>query len=131
MHLYMFSLDVFLNLSLDPKIFPGFWWLLIGYYQVLGTLLCYQQFIKICYLWPKFLIHLWQLPKWKECLDVTMYSFFYIGIISFCVRFCCCSVTKPYPTLCNFMDCNTWGSSVLSSFPEFAQIHIHWISDTI
>ena len=38
---------------------------------------------------------------------------------------CCGSVTKLRPTLCNPMDCNTPGSSVLHYFPEFAQIHVH------
>ena len=34
-------------------------------------------------------------------------------------RTCCYSVTKSCPTLCNPMDCNTSGSSVLHYLPEF------------
>ena len=30
---------------------------------------------------------------------------------------------------CNRMDCSTWGSSVLHYNTEFAQIHVHWVSD--
>ena len=47
--------------------------------------------------------------------------------------FCCgCfSVSRSYPTLCNPMDYGTPGSSVLSSLPEFAQIHVHSVSDAI
>ena len=26
------------------------------------------------------------------------------------------------------MDCNMWGSSVLHYLPEFAHIHVHWVS---
>ena len=40
---------------------------------------------------------------------------------------CCCSVVKSWPTLCNPMVCSTPGSSVLHCFPEFAQIHAHWM----
>ena len=44
---------------------------------------------------------------------------------------CCCSVTKSGPTLCNPMDCSTPGSPVLHCLPEFAQIHVRWVSDVI
>ena len=44
---------------------------------------------------------------------------------------CCCSVTKLGPTLCNPKDCNMPGFSVLHYFLEFAQIHVHWVSDVI
>ena len=44
---------------------------------------------------------------------------------------CCCSVTKSCPTLCNPMNCSTPGSSILYYLPEFAQIHVHWISDAV
>ena len=43
----------------------------------------------------------------------------------------CCSVAKSCLTLCNPMDCSTSGSSVLCYLLEFAQIHIHWVSDAI
>ena len=43
----------------------------------------------------------------------------------------CCSVAESRPTLCNLEDCSTPGSSVLHYPPEFAQIHVHWVSDTI
>ena len=34
-------------------------------------------------------------------------------------------------TLCNPMNCSMLGSSVLHYLLEFAQIHVHWISDAI
>ena len=42
----------------------------------------------------------------------------------------CCSVAQSCPTLCNPMDCSTPGFPVLD-LPEFAQTHVHWISDAI
>ena len=40
-------------------------------------------------------------------------------------------VTKSCPILCNLMDSSIPGSSVLCYLPEFAQIHVHWVSDAI
>ena len=44
---------------------------------------------------------------------------------------CWCSVAQLCPTLCDPMDCSMPGSSVLPCLPEFAQIHIHLVSDAI
>ena len=35
------------------------------------------------------------------------------------------------PTLCNHMDYSMPGFPVLHHLPEFAQIHVHWVSDSI
>ena len=43
----------------------------------------------------------------------------------------CCLVTKSCPPLCDPMDCCTPGASVLCYLLEFAQIHVHWVSDVI
>ena len=43
----------------------------------------------------------------------------------------CCSVVKSCPTLCDPMDCSMSGLSVPHHLPEFAQVHVHWISDVI
>ena len=40
----------------------------------------------------------------------------------------CHSVATLCPTLCNRMDCSTPGPSVFHCLPEFAQIHVRWIS---
>ena len=45
--------------------------------------------------------------------------------------YCCCSVTQSCPTLCNPKDCSTPGSPVLHYLLEFAQTHVHWVSDAI
>ena len=42
---------------------------------------------------------------------------------------CCSSVTKSCPTLCDPMDCSTWGFPVLHYLQEFAQTHVHWFRD--
>ena len=44
---------------------------------------------------------------------------------------CCCSVAKPCLTLCSPMECSTLGFSVLHYLPKFAQIHVHWVGDSI
>ena len=38
---------------------------------------------------------------------------------------------QPCLTLCNPRDCSMPGLSVLHCLPEFAQIHVHWVSDAI
>ena len=48
-----------------------------------------------------------------------------------CLVYCCCSVTKSYPTLCHPGDYSMPGSSVLHWLLEFAQIHVQWVSDSI
>ena len=40
-----------------------------------------------------------------------------------------CSVTKFCAILCDHVDCSTVGSSVLHYLLEFAQIHVHCVSD--
>ena len=44
---------------------------------------------------------------------------------------CLCSVPQSCPTLCDPMDCSTPGFSVHHQLPEFTQIHVHWVGDTI
>ena len=46
-------------------------------------------------------------------------------------RSCYCSVAKLCPSLCNPMDCNIPGFPVLHYLQEFAQTHVHWVSDAI
>ena len=43
----------------------------------------------------------------------------------------CCSVGKSCPTFCNHMNWSMPGFSVCHYLPEFAQIHVHWLSDAI
>ena len=52
-------------------------------------------------------------------------------LISLRIIICCCSVAKLCLTLLNPMDCSTWGFPVLHYLLEFAQIHVHSVSDAI
>ena len=42
-----------------------------------------------------------------------------------------CSIAKLCPTLCDAVDCSIPGVPVLHYLPEFAQTHVHWVSDAI
>ena len=42
-----------------------------------------------------------------------------------------CSVTKSCPSLCDPVDCSTPVFPVLHCLPEFAQTHVHWVSNII
>ena len=64
------------------------------------------------------------------CL-LLLWSRFYNFFIASCICYCWCSVHKFCPTLWNLMHCSTPGSSILRYLPEFAQIHVHWVSDAI
>ena len=44
---------------------------------------------------------------------------------------CCCSVANSCQALCDPMDCRMTASPVLHYLPEFAQIHVHRVSDAI
>ena len=48
-----------------------------------------------------------------------------------CLCCSCCSVAKSCLTLCDPMDCIMPGFPVHHYLPEFAQTHVHWISDAI
>jgi len=43
----------------------------------------------------------------------------------------CCLVAQSCSTLCHPMDCSTPGFPVLHYLPEFAQAHVHCVSDAI
>ena len=44
---------------------------------------------------------------------------------------CCCLVAHSCLALCNPMDCSKPGFPVLHYLLEFAQTHVHWVSDVI
>ena len=46
-------------------------------------------------------------------------------------RLHCCSIAQSGPTLCDPTDCSMPGFPVLHYLPEFAQTHVHWVSDAI
>ena len=54
-----------------------------------------------------------------------------VKILSCEPRTFCCWVNKLYSTPCNSMNCCTPGFPVFHCPPEFAQTHVHWVSDVI
>ena len=44
---------------------------------------------------------------------------------------CCSSVAKSCPNLCDPMDCSMPGFPIVHHLPEFAQTHVHGLSDDI
>ena len=44
---------------------------------------------------------------------------------------CSCLVNKSYPTLWDLVGCSIAGFPVHHYLPEFAQTHVHWVSDAI
>ena len=53
----------------------------------------------------------------------------FISLLNYKIHyiFCCCSLAKSCPTLCNPMDSSIPGFPVLCYLWEFAQIHVHWV----
>ena len=58
----------------------------------------------------------WNVFKMCVCICIYIYSF---------------SVTKSCLTLCDPMNCSMLGFPVLHHLLEFAQSHVHWVSDAI
>ena len=44
---------------------------------------------------------------------------------------CCCLFTQSCLTFCESMDCTMPGFQVIHHLPKLAQIHVHWVNDTI
>ena len=59
--------------------------------------------------------------------NITLYNMLVHNIW----KFCCCSVTKLYPTLCDTTDCSMPGFPDPHYLLEFAWVHVHWIRDGI
>ena len=62
-----------------------------------------------------------------SCTDLSLYIIltFFFPQAQFCL------VVQSCPTLCVPMDCSTPGLPVYHQLPEFAQTHVHWVSDAI
>ena len=61
----------------------------------------------------------------SQLSTVLLFTSYFTSV--FCC--CCCSVAQSCLTLCNPMDCSTPGFPVPHHLPEFAQTHVHWVSD--
>ena len=60
-----------------------------------------------------------------RCIHIKFSYFLFKNKLFLLLLFSCC------PTLCDSVDCSMSGFPVLHYLPEFAQTHVHWISDTI
>ena len=76
--------------------------------------------------------------KWSKTIQLQHQSFQWIFRVYFLedwlvwfllLQFS--SVTQLCPTLSHPMDCSVPGFPVLHHLPEFAQTHVHWVSDAI
>ena len=65
------------------------------------------------------------------CFHLTLHHTRFLPPVYEHTSFCCCSVTKSCLTLCDPMNCSIPGLPVLHYLPEFAQTHVHWVSDAI
>ena len=72
-----------------------------------------------------------QVSSQKHMLYCTRKAIIFWGIILLSQNYCCCSVAKSCPTLCDPMDGNIPGFPVHHLLPEFAQVHAHSIGDAI
>ena len=68
------------------------------------------------------LFHIWNKPpKLQSFLNFRPLLIFVVLVVE--------SLSRIW--LCHPMDCSTPGFSVLRYLPEFAQTHVHWVSDAI
>ena len=61
---------------------------------------------------------------------IYMYIYIFIYVYTYTYMYCC-SFAKSCPTLCSPMDCSTPALPVPHYLLEFAQVHVHWIGNTI
>ena len=71
-------------------------------------------------------------PRLSFCLKIISGNRFITPLFPWYASLgCCCPVAKSCLTFCDPMDCSTPGFPVLHYLSEFAQTHVHWVSDAI
>ena len=68
---------------------------------------------------------------WEQCVYFPSPSFFFKGATNLIDDVCCCPVAQLCLTLCDPMDYSKPGFPVLQYLSEFAQTHVHWVTDAI
>ena len=84
--------------------------------------------------WRRTWHHIWLFFLFLPNLPTLLNIIFILYMDSFIIltyMFSCCSVTMSCLILCDLMDCSMLGFPVLHQFPEFAQIHVHWVDAAI
>ena len=90
-----------------------------------SVLACELQLI-CCLFWVFSFNTLLPIVKWKILLPLEKFK------VSLSIRVCCsCSVAQSCPTLCDTMDCNMPGVSVLNHLLDLAQTHVRRVDDAI
>ena len=90
-----------------------------------SVLACELQLI-CCLFWVFSFNTLLPIVKWKILLPLEKFK------VSLSIRVCCsCSVAQSCPTLCDTMDCNMPGFSVLNHLLDLAQTHVRRVDDAI
>ena len=71
-------------------------------------------------------------PSFHFDVSIGVFNMFYWDhcLFTFDLLFCCL-LAQSWPALCDPMDCSTPGFTVLHHLLEFAQTHVHWVSDAI
>ena len=76
--------------------------------------------------------YLWHADSKNTCIKMLLWSFKGQGLGTRPgPQWYCCSIAKSCPTLCDPVDCSTPGFPVLHYLRQCAQIHVHWVGDTI
>ena len=90
-----------------------------------SVLACELQLI-CCLFWVFPFNTLLPIVKWKILLPLEKFK------VSLSIGVCCsCSVAQSCPTLCDTMDCNMPGFSVLNHLLDLAQTHVRRVDDAI
>ena len=69
--------------------------------------------------------------QWRKEMDCPFLSSSQVNIHQLVIHVQFSSVAQLCPTLFNPMNCSTPGLPVYHQLPEFTQIHVHWVGDTI
>ena len=80
-------------------------------------------------LWFGFFFLVFCVGSFAFIFGVSAVGLWLVIAIRFMNIHCCCSLIKSYPTLGNPTVCSIPGSPVLHYLLEFAQTHVHWVSD--
>ena len=139
-HSSLYLLIPYSYLALPPSLFPPVTTSLFCL-SVSLFLFCYlhllASFLDSTYKWYHTIfvsLHLTYFPPRSIHVVENARILFFYGLVEcshIYIYIYCFSVAKSCVTLCDPMDCSTPGSSVLHCLPEFAQIHVHWVSSAI
>ena len=100
----------------------------LDYYVVSLFVSCNSVYFKVYLVWHNCYFFFWFPFVWN--------TFFHPLTFSLCGSLdlkwlCYCSFAHSCPTLCDPMDYSMSGFPVLNHFLEFAQTHVHWVTDAI